>query len=105
MEDIIADFIQKMELNPKINELMRKHFEKRSGETMNSFSAYLSAEQIEIPVLVIHDNDDDDVPAKAGIHIHKYLKHGELMITKGLGHRKILGDAAVIEKVVEFIQD
>lgn len=104
VEDIINDFVAKLELDPRISDLLREHFEKQSGKTMQSYSAYLSAEQIVIPVLVIHDNDDDEVPAKAGIHIHKYLKQGELMITKGLGHRKILGDAAVIEKVVEFIQ-
>jgi len=105
IEDITDDFVMTMQLNPKISELLRKHFEKRSGETMNAYSSYLSAETITIPVLVIHDNDDEDVPAKAGIHIHKHLKQGELMITKGLGHRKILGDAGVIEKVVEFIQN
>jgi len=52
---------------------------------------------------VIHDNDDDEVPVKCGIHIHKYLNNGELMITKGLGHRKILGDTAVVEKVIDFV--
>ena len=82
---------------------MRLHFEKRFGQTMNSYSAYLSAKEIKIPVLVIHDNDDDEVPVKCGIHIHKHLHNGELMITKGLGHRKILGDAAVIEKTLDFV--
>jgi len=105
VEDIVDDFVAKMQMNPKIGQLVQKHFEQQFGETMHSYSAYLSAEKVDIPVLVIHDNDDDEVPAKAGIHIHKHLKHGQLMITKGLGHRKILGDVHVIEKVVEFIQN
>ena len=105
VEDIVDDFIAKLKLNRKISQLVQKHFEKQSGETMHSYSAYLSAEKVDIPVLVIHDNDDDEIPAKAGIHIQKHLKHGQLMITKGLGHRKILGDTDVIEKVVEFIKN
>lgn len=103
IKDIIDDFTHKLELDKKVGDWMRIHFEKQFGQTMDSFSAYLSAKEIDIPVLVIHDNDDDEVPAKCGIHIHKHLKNGELMITKGLGHRKILGDPAVIEKVLDFI--
>ena len=70
---------------------------------MNSYSAYLAAEKTTIPVLVIHDHNDPEVPVKAGIHIHKYLKNGELMLTEGLGHRKILGNQAVIEKTIQYI--
>jgi len=105
VQDIIDDFVAKLELNPKISDKMRLHFEKENDKTMDSFSAYLSAKEIDIPVLVVHDNDDDEVPVKCGIHIHKHLKNGELMITKGLGHRKILGDKAVIDKVLQFIKN
>jgi len=105
VQDIIDDFVAKLELNPKISDKMRLHFEKENGKTMDSFSAYLSAKEIDIPVLVVHDNDDDEVPVKCGIHIHKHLKNGELMITKGMGHRKILGDKAVIDKVLQFIKN
>ncbi len=104
IKDIMDDFTKALQLDPKISDLMRVHFEKKSGETMNSYSSYLAAEKIEIPVLVIHDNDDHDVPVKCGINIHKHLKNGSLKITKGLGHRKILGDREVIEEIVEFIK-
>jgi pimeloyl-ACP methyl ester carboxylesterase len=60
--------------------------------------------EIAIPVLVIHDKNDIEVPVTAGIHIHKHLKSGTLFLTEDLGHRKILGNAVVIEKVVRFIQ-
>ena len=84
---------------------LQLHFEKKYGEKMDSLSAYISAKEIEIPVLIIHDNDDEEVPIKCAIHIHKHLKNGQLMITKGLGHRRILGDQNVVEKVVHFIQN
>ena len=71
---------------------------------MDNYSAFKAAEAIEKPILVVHDENDYEVPVKAGINIHQYVKNGELMITKGLGHRKILGDANVIYKIIEFIK-
>jgi pimeloyl-ACP methyl ester carboxylesterase len=103
VQDILDDFISKLELKPAISSSLRLYFEKKYNENMDSFSAYKAAEKISIPVLVIHDNDDHEVPVKAGIHIHEHLKNGELMLTEGLGHRKILGDPAVIKKIIEFI--
>lgn len=103
VKDIMDDFTAKLQLENKISNMMRIYFEDRFGETMDSFSAYLSAKEIDIPVLVIHDNNDDEVPVKCGIHIHKSLKDGQLMITNGLGHRKILGDKDVVEKIIDFI--
>ena len=105
VQDIMDDFAYKLKMKHKVSNMMRVYFEEKFGETMESFSAYLSAKEIDIPVLVIHDNDDEDIPLKAGIHIHKSLKNGQLMITKGLGHRKILGDEKVIQATVEFIKN
>lgn len=72
---------------------------------MDDFSAYRAAQKVKIPVLVIHDNDDPEVPVKAGIHIHENLENGELFLTGGLGHRKILGNQNVIKKTLEFIKN
>ena len=103
VEDIMDDFVAKLKLKPIISTLLRLHFEKKYGGKMNSYSAFLAAKETTIPVLVIHDNDDPEVPVKAGIHIHKHLKNGELLLTNGLGHRKILGNSKVIERTVQFI--
>lgn len=105
VKDIVDHFISKLELKPEMGDKLQLHFEKKYGEKMDSLSAYISAKEIEIPVLIIHDNDDEEVPIKCAIHIHKQLKNGQLMITKGLGHRRILGDQNVVEKVVHFIQN
>jgi pimeloyl-ACP methyl ester carboxylesterase len=103
VQDIMDDFVAKLELKPNISTRLRLHFEKKYQENMNSYSAYLAAKETEIPVLVIHDNNDPEVPVTAGLNIHKYLKNGELLLTDGLGHRKILGNSKVIERTVQFI--
>lgn len=103
VEDIMDDFIEKLGLNIAISKKMKASFEKKINEPMDNFSAYKAAKEVTIPVLVIHDKDDDDVPVKAAYHIQENLKHNELLITEDLGHRKILGDAKVIKKIVEFL--
>lgn len=103
VEDIMDDFVEKLGMNIAISKKMKASFEKKIGETMDSFSAYIAAREVPIPVLVIHDKDDDDVPVKAAYHIHENLKTSELVITEGLGHRKILGDSKVIKKIIDFL--
>ncbi len=103
VNDILIDFVSKLELKPEFSSHLQKHFEKKYHTKMESYSAYLSAQSITIPVLVIHDENDDEVPVTASINIHSNLKNGELLITNHLGHRKILGNPEVIEKTINFI--
>ena len=103
IQDIIDDFIHKLQLKPEFGIKLRDHFEAKFSGKMDDYSAYKAAEKTQVPVLIIHDKDDDDVSVKAAYHIQKHLKQSEIMITEGLGHRKILGDEAVIDKIKEFI--
>ncbi len=105
VKNVVDHFISKLELKPEMGDKLQLHFEKKYGEKMDALSAYIAAKEIEIPVLIIHDNDDEEVPIKCAIHIHKHLKKGHLMITKGLGHRLILGDQNVVEEIIHFIQN
>ncbi|MBC7749510.1 MAG: alpha/beta hydrolase [Methylotenera sp.] len=105
VEDIIDDFIAKLELKASVSKHLRMHFEKKYREKMNDYSAFLAAKETSIPVLVIHDNDDPEVPVKAGKHIYKHLKNGELLLTDGLGHRKILGNPKVMKRIIQFIKN
>lgn len=105
VQDILDDFVNKLQLKPIISTQLCLFFEKKYGKKMDDFSAYRSAMQITIPVLVIHDKNDKEVPVKASINIHKHLKYGELFLTEELGHQKILGNQVVIAKIVKFIQE
>lgn len=105
VQDILDDFIFKLGLKSEISIRLRDYFETKYQVKMDDFSAYKTAKELEIPVLVIHDNNDPEVPVQAGIHIHEHLKNGSLFLTEGLGHRKILGNQNVIKKIIEFITE
>ena len=103
IKDIFDDFVVKMGLDLKISDLMRDYFERKYNQTMAEYSSYLSAKSVAIPVLVIHDENDAEVPVGCAYHIHENLNNSELMITRKLGHRKILGDLEVIQRSLQFI--
>ncbi|WP_430613477.1 alpha/beta hydrolase [Flavobacterium sp. JP2137] len=103
VQDIIKDFVKQLELKPQIALLMKQRFEDHFKQTMESFCVHQAAEQVDLPVLVIHDENDRDVPVSAAHNIYEHLKKGELFITKKLGHRKILGDKTVIQRIYTFI--
>ena len=102
--DIMKDFVAKLEMKPIIAKMMKDYYDKKFGVDLETFSSYQIAKNIEIPTLIIHDTEDKDVPVQCAYDIHQNLKQGELLITKGLGHRKVLGDVKVLEKIIEFIK-
>ncbi|WP_264521797.1 alpha/beta fold hydrolase [Flavobacterium sp. N1994] len=103
IQDILDSFVLKLKLKPEIAYIMKAHFEKKFGEPMEKYSASFAAQSIAIPVLVIHDENDDEIAVKAAHNIHSNLKNGSLLITEKLGHRKILGDKKVNESMLNFI--
>lgn len=103
IEDIVNDFVRKVGLSPKIGRRLEAKFEKRFQEPMSNYDAYKAAQKVNIPALVIHDKNDYDVSVEAGKHIVQHLSNGSWMETAGLGHRKILGDKQVIDRILTFV--
>ena len=102
--DIMSDFTGKLGLKPVVSIQMKRYFDDLSGMDAASLSAEYVAPRVHLPVLVIHDTDDRDVPVEAAYRIHENLPESELMITSGLGHRKILGDKKVIRAITEYFK-
>lgn len=103
VEDIIDDFVRQLELKPIVAKKMKHRFEDQFQQTMASYCVHLAAKSIHVPVFVIHDEHDLDVPVSAAHSIHQNLEFGSLLITKKLGHRKILGTKEVIQAIVQFV--
>lgn len=101
--DIIKEFVLKLELKPTMVEKIKNHFYRKYGENIDNYSAYIAAKSVKIPTLVIHDTEDAEVPVSCAHHIRQNLAQGEILITNGLGHSRILKDAKVISRIIEFI--
>ena len=82
---------------------MKAHFDKKFDIDLDSYSGAISAKDVSTPTLVIHDENDVDVEISSAYDIDEALENSELYTTKGWGHRRILGDPEVINKITTFI--
>lgn len=53
-------------------------------------------------LLVVHDEDDKEVPLTHARALTASWPSSDLLVTRGLGHRRVLRDAAVVERVLGF---
>jgi pimeloyl-ACP methyl ester carboxylesterase len=58
-----------------------------------------------VPSLVIHDLADLDVPYREGARVAAAWPGSRLLATRGLGHRRILRDAVVVDAAVRFVSE
>ena len=105
IQDIIDDFVKKLQLKPEIGMQLKNHFEHKYGSPMHYYSSSVAAKDCTTPVLIIHDENDEEVNVKSAYHIHVTIKNSEILITKNLGHRKILGSTEVIKRIIEYLKE
>ena len=104
MHIILDDFVKKIGLKPKITTAIEKHILNDYHMAVEHISGNESAKKISNPVLVVHDINDKDVDVSSAFRLRQNLKNGTLLITQGLGHRKILRDQSVIDRILSFIK-
>lgn len=100
---ITREFTRNMKMNNKVAALMKEYFDNKFEMDMDVLSGVVSAKGVSIPTLVVHDEDDVDVQISSAHEIHESLENSELLITKGQGHRRILGNSEVINKIIHFL--
>lgn len=100
---ITREFAHNMKMNEQVAKKMKKYFDKKFGEDMDNYSGAVSAKGVHVPTLVIHDEHDVDVHISSAYDIVDNLEKGELFVTEEQGHRRILGNQKVINKIVDFL--
>ena len=83
---------------------MVRNMEKRLRVSWHDLDIPLAARQLTQPALIIHDMQDPDVPYAEGKLLAKAWHGSILHTTEKLGHRAILRDRGVIERVVGFLR-
>lgn len=68
------------------------------------YDAAHRAAAVGLPVLVVHDEGDDVVPLGQARRLKRaYGERLDLVVTRGLGHRRIVAEPAVVDQVIGFI--
>lgn len=102
-EWVISGYCRRFKVLPKVEAAFRKKLESVTGLTIAEMGIAKLAEKIEIPALVIHDEDDNEVPFSDGQRIVHHWRGAKLLALKGVGHRKILKSPQFIEAVLNFV--
>ena len=55
------------------------------------------------PLLVVHDRGDAEIPWQHGTALARAWPGAELLMTEGLGHRRVLRDPDVVAASVAFV--
>ena len=73
------------------------------GSSPGEFGLDRFSKQIGIDTLIVHCEDDKEALKEIAITLHGDMKNSVLYMTDGLGHRRILRDQKVAEKVMNFL--
>ncbi len=79
--------------------------EKRFGVGFHQLRGTALASGMNVPLLVIHDLEDREVPQDEGRSLVAAWPGSRLMATIGLGHNRILGDRSVADAAARFVTD
>ncbi|WP_030686647.1 alpha/beta fold hydrolase [Streptomyces globisporus] len=104
---VLEGFQAGLGLDDRVMRAMRAHVERRlvPGEpgVWERFGADHTPDELGAPVLLFHDEGDDVVPlAQARFLAGAHGERARLVVTRGLGHRRILTDPDVVAEAVEF---
>lgn len=83
---------------------MQAWFEHQSGVPMQQFEAAWLGPRLDAPTLLVHDRDDRTAPLAGAQRLQSAIPGARLALTQDLGHRRILADPAVHERLLEHLQ-
>jgi pimeloyl-ACP methyl ester carboxylesterase len=87
-------------MSDELRERLERRLERRFLRTLDEMD--LRHTTLPVPLLVVHDRHDREVPFEEGLRVARSWPAAELVETTGLGHVRILRDPGVVSRVVEF---
>jgi pimeloyl-ACP methyl ester carboxylesterase len=103
-EFLIGNFEAMLGLNAQTARHLRAQFTYRFHRQPNAWSATAVAISIQIPVLLVHDRQDDVIPFAHSEQLLAVLPRARLLATQGLGHSGLLRDAATITQICRELE-
>jgi pimeloyl-ACP methyl ester carboxylesterase len=104
MDYILESFAMMLGLKPPALANLRARFLAKFGRPASAISVAAAASSVRIPLLVVHDEDDNVAPIAQGTALVDSVPGATLWRTRGFGHSGALRDAATIQRVIEFLK-
>lgn len=101
--DWFRQFCDALALEAPVREALSRRFVARLGVDVDDLDVLRVAPAQRVPLLVVHDRSDREVPWAEGASIAAAWPGARLLSTDGLGHRRVLRDDAVAAEAAEFL--
>ena len=102
--DSLERFARLVGLDDAERSLLEHQIVTATGMTVESLALEHTATARDTALLVIHDRYDREVPVHHAEHLIRAWPSARLLVTEGLGHRRILRDRTVLREVVEAVR-
>lgn len=103
-EYLFSQFVQAMHYPPTLVKHLRRRIEQVLGEGVwDELAADKNVAGLNLPALIVHDDKDADVAVQCGETLAQAWPGASFCRTNGLGHRRILRDNEIIQRVCRFI--
>jgi pimeloyl-ACP methyl ester carboxylesterase len=103
LRHFIRAFGQTFGLGDSVMSHFERHIETRFAVSFDDLYAPALARKMTAPLLVVHDEDDREVPWLSGKTMADAWTGAELVTTRGLGHRRLLKDPQVVARATSFM--
>lgn len=101
--DYTERFGELLGIRDEVIEKMKVRIEERFLRKWDDYSLARMGKDMKIPLLVIHDRDDRDTFLWESEGLVAAWPESRLVVTAGLGHRRILREPSVLAMATEFI--
>lgn len=96
-------FCRQLGVSAALRPRVQAAIERQVGIGMGELAVEVIGPGMRTTALVVHDEEDAEVAFADSQRLVAATKGATALVTQGLGHRKILRDARVIEAVVQFV--
>jgi pimeloyl-ACP methyl ester carboxylesterase len=101
---VLDHFVRRLGAGPRVRAGLERAVVRRVGLPMEAFDTPALHRSMPVPpTLVVHDGADREVGPEHGRAIADAWPGARLVVTEGLGHRRLLRDPAVIDEAVRFV--
>ena len=109
MKYIIESFGAQINLTAKVLELLRarvvQRFRRLYEVEIDELSPDVLIPKITVPAIIFHDRYDREVALHQGEGYARGFPNSQLVVTAGLGHRRILHDPEIVRQLVAFVTE
>lgn len=100
LESYMKRLARQLGFSPRVAQIAQKRIETRYGLPFSALKASRLAPQLLQPALILQDRTDRTVPLAEVEELAQNWPSAQLLVSSGLGHRRLLRDTAAIASVV-----